>query len=158
MRVQHPDDGVCMGSSRENHKRPVRCLLADDSEPVRTALASLLGAEGIEVMGQAATGLEALVLLEELPATVILLDVRMPDLNGLDVARRAAEILRKKTSIVFYTSYADSGFVRDALDAGARGVVLKDAPPANLLDALDEVAAGGVYLDPRLRPSRETSR
>jgi two-component system response regulator DesR len=158
VRARHPDDGVHMGSSGDNHKRPVRCLLADDSEPVRSALASLLDEEGIEVMGQAATGLEALVLLEELPATVILLDVRLPDLNGLDVARRAAEILRKKTSIVFYTSYADSAFVREALDAGARGVVLKDAPPSNLLDALDEVAGGGVYLDPRLRPNAETSR
>ncbi len=134
----------------------MRCLLADDSEPVRSALASLLGEEGIEVIGQAATGLEALVLLEELPSTVILLDVRMPDLNGLDVARRAAEILRKKISVVFYTSYADSTFVREALDAGARGVVLKDAPPSNLLDALAEVAEGGVYIDPRLRPRLET--
>lgn len=140
-----------MASSRDNNKHPVRCLLAEDSEPVRSALASLLGDEGIEVVGQAGTGLEALVMLEELPATIVLLDARMPDLNGLDVARRAAEILRKKISIVFYTSYADTEFVRDALDAGARGVVLKDAPPSNLLDALDEVARGGVYLDPRLR-------
>jgi DNA-binding NarL/FixJ family response regulator len=147
-----------MAFSTDNHKHSVRCLLADDSEPVRSALKSLLREESIEVVGEASTGLEALIMLEELPATVILLDVRLPDLNGLDVARRAAEILRKKISIVFYTSYADSGFVRDALDAGARGVVLKDAPPANLLDALDEVAAGGVYFDPRLRPVSESSR
>ena len=127
VRPRYLDDALCIASTtnNHNHKRPVRCLLADDSEPVRSALASLLGEEGIEVIGQAATGLEALVLLEELPSTVILLDVRMPDLNGLDVARRAAEILRKKISIVFYTSYADSTFVREALDAGARGVVLK---------------------------------
>jgi DNA-binding NarL/FixJ family response regulator len=151
-------DALGMDSSADNHRPPMRCLLAEDSEPVRSALASLLGEEGIEVVGQAATGLEALVMLEELPTTVVLLDVRLPDLNGLDVARRAAEILRKKTSIVFYTSYADSAFVRDALDAGARGVVLKDAPPSNLLDALAEVAGGGVYLDPRLRPTSESSR
>jgi DNA-binding NarL/FixJ family response regulator len=141
-----------MAFSSNNHRHPVRCLLADDSEPVRSALHSLLNEEGIEVVGEASTGLEALVMLEALPATVVLLDVRMPDLNGLEVARRAAEILRKKISILFYTSYADSAFVRDALDAGARGVVLKDGLPSNLLDALDEVAGGGVYLDPRLRP------
>jgi DNA-binding NarL/FixJ family response regulator len=140
-----------------NHKSPVRCLLIDDSEPVRSALASLLGEEEIEVVGQAASGLEALVLLEELPTTVVVLDVRMPDLNGLAVARRAAEILRKKIAIVFYTSYADPTFVREAFDDGARGVVLKDAPPSNLLDALEEVAHGGVYLDPRLRPSLEAA-
>jgi DNA-binding NarL/FixJ family response regulator len=146
-----------MTISGNNHRRPIRCLLADDSEPVRSALASLLGEEGIEVVAQAATGLEALVLLEALPTTVVLLDGRMPDLNGLDVARRAAEILRKKIAMVFYTSYADSAFVREALDTGARGVVLKDAPPSNLLDALEKVAQGGVYLDPRLRPSLETA-
>jgi DNA-binding NarL/FixJ family response regulator len=141
-----------MASSSDNHRHPVRCLLADDSEPVRSALISLLNQEGIEVVGEASTGLDALVMLEALPATVVLLDMRMPDLNGLEVARRAAEILRKKISILFYTSYADSGFVRDALDAGARGVVLKDGLPSNLLEALNEVAGGGVYLDPRLRP------
>jgi len=141
-----------MASSSNNHRHPVRCLLADDSEPVRSALHSLLDDEGIEVVGEASSGLDALLMLEELPTTVILLDVRMPDLNGLEVARRATEILRKKISIVFYTSYADSAFVRDALDAGARGVVLKDGLPLNLLDALEEVAGGGVYLDPRLRP------
>jgi DNA-binding NarL/FixJ family response regulator len=141
-----------MAFSSNNHRHPVRCLLADDSEPVRSALHSLLNEEGIEVVGEASTGLEALVMLEALPATVVLLDVRMPDLNGLEVARRAAEILRKKISIVFYTSYADSAFVRDALDVGARGVVLKDGLPSNLLEALDEVAGGAVYLDPRLRP------
>ena len=156
VRARYRADVLCMASSGNNHKRPVRCLLVDDSEPVRSALASLLGGEGIEVVAQAASGLEALVMLEELPATVVLLDVRMPDLNGLDVARRAAEILRKKISIVFYTSYADQAFVREALDAGARGVVLKDAPPSNVLDALDEVAGGGVYLDPRLRPRSES--
>jgi DNA-binding NarL/FixJ family response regulator len=141
-----------MAFSSNNHRHPVRCLLADDSEPVRSALRSLLNDEGIEVVGEASTGLEALVMLEELPATVVLLDVRMPDLNGLEVARRAAEILRKKISVVFYTSYADSAFVRDALDVGARGVVLKDGIPSNLLEALNEVAGGAVYLDPRLRP------
>jgi DNA-binding NarL/FixJ family response regulator len=146
-----------MASSSDNHRHPVRCLLADDSEPVRSALISLLNQEGIEVVGEASTGLDALVMLEELPATVVLLDVRMPDLNGLEVARRAAEILRKKISILFYTSYADSAFVRDALDAGARGVVLKDGLPSNLLEALNEVAGGGVYLDPRLRPAPASS-
>lgn len=158
VRERCPDDALSVDFSGNNHRHPVRCLLADDSEPVRSALASLLGGEGIEVVGQAASGFEALVLLEELPTTVVLLDVRMPDPNGLDVARRAAEILRKKLAIVFYTSYADPGFVREALDAGARGVVLKDAPPSNLLDALDEVGRGGVYLDPRLRPSTESTR
>lgn len=147
----------CMAPSSNNHKNPVQCLIADDSEPVRSALKSLLHQEGVDVLGEASSGLEALVMLEELPTTVILLDVRMPDLNGLDVARRAAEILRKKISIVFYTSYADSTFVREALDAGARGVVLKDAVPSNLLDALDEVAGGGIYLDPRLRPEPVSS-
>jgi two-component system response regulator DesR len=148
-----------MESSKDNHKPAVvRCLLADDSEPVRAALATLLGEEGIEVLGQAGSGLETLAMLEQLPTTVVVLDMRMPDLNGLDVARRAAEILRKKFAIVFYTSYADSSLVREALDLGARGVVLKDASPSNLLDALGEVAAGRAYADPRLRQGVESLR
>jgi DNA-binding NarL/FixJ family response regulator len=156
VRPRQRDDASCMASGN-NHKSRVRCLLVDDSEPVRSALVSLLGEEDIEVVGQAASGLEALVQLEELPTTVVVLDVRMPDLNGREVARRAAEILRKKIAIVFYTSYADATFVREAFDDGARGVVLKDAPPSNLLDALREVAQGGVYLDPRLRPSLQSA-
>jgi DNA-binding NarL/FixJ family response regulator len=139
-------------------KSELRCMLVDDNEAILQAIASLLRSEGIEVIGQGRTGLEALRLLDSLPPTAIVLDVNLPDLDGLEVARRAAEIARKRTPVIFYTSYADQAFVVDALDAGARAVVLKDAPPINLLDAIAEVSTGGVYIDPRLRVASVLNR
>jgi DNA-binding NarL/FixJ family response regulator len=132
----------------------VSCLLADDSEPITDALEALLREEHIDVLGVAHTGLDALRLLRLHTPTAIVLDVRLPDLNGLEVARRAAEMARTRPAVIFYTSYADATFVIEALDAGARAVVLKDAPPENLLQALGIVANGGTYIDPRLRPHR----
>jgi DNA-binding NarL/FixJ family response regulator len=131
----------------------LECLLVDDNETVLQALASLLRSEGFEVTGQARTGVEALQLLNAVPATAIILDVNLPDLSGLEVARRAVEVARKQMPVIFYTSYADQNFVAAALDAGARGIVLKDAPPVNLLDAISAVVQGGIYIDPRLRVS-----
>jgi DNA-binding NarL/FixJ family response regulator len=130
---------------------PMTCLLADDSGLVLDALDSYLRSEGIGVVGRARTGVQALNLLERLPATAIVLDLRLPDLNGIEVARRAVEIIRRKTAIVLYTSFADPTDVADALEVGARGVVVKDGSPSNLLDALSAVAAGRIYLDPLLR-------
>jgi two-component system response regulator DesR len=141
-----------MGAGAKAEPPVVTCLVADDNEPVLNAIAALLVDEGVAVAGLARTGLEALRLLQQRPATAIVLDVNLPDLNGLEVARRAAEIMRKKTPIIFYTSYVHPQFVVQALDVGARGVVLKDAPPSNLLDAIAAVAAGGTFIDARLRP------
>jgi DNA-binding NarL/FixJ family response regulator len=134
----------------------VTCLLVDDSESVLDAMAALLHTEGIEILGSAETGVDALRLLAERPATVIVLDARLPDLSGFDVARRAAEIVRKQTPVIIYTSQGYPTLVGDALDVGARGVVLKDVPPDNLIQAIHAVAAGGMYVDPRLLP--ETRR
>lgn len=132
--------------------RGLTCLLADDNGALLEALESLLCAEGIEVLGAARTGVEALRLLERCEPSTIVLDLRLPDLGGIEVARRTGEIARKKPAVILYTSYADPALVTSALAAGARGVVLKDASPANLLEALSVVAAGGIYIDSRLRP------
>ncbi len=149
------DDASTMADLRRAPAGPeLTCLLVDDNKPVLDALESLLQGEGVRVLGSARNGLDALLLLERMPATAIVLDVRLPDLSGLEVARRAAEIVRQKTPIIFYTSYAEPRLVADALDVGARGVVLKDAPPANLLDAIAAVARGDTYIDPRLRRPR----
>jgi CheY-like chemotaxis protein len=132
---------------------PRTCLLVDDSRPILSALAQLLAGEGYEPT-TAETGVEALESLAGRSFDAVILDYRLPDISGLDVARAAAGLT--SCPIVFYTSYADQRFVVDALDAGARAVVLKDAPPANLLQALETVVAGDIYVDPRLplRPSR----
>jgi DNA-binding NarL/FixJ family response regulator len=151
----HDDVKSMASASRFTNGQPLEYLLADDNSPVLDAMACLLRGEGMDVIGTARTGMEALGLLAARPATALVLDVRLPDLSGLEVARRAAEIARKQMPIIFYTSYADRQFVRDALDIGARAVVLKDAPPENLLTAIAAVVAGGIYVDPRLQPARK---
>ena len=130
---------------------PLTCVLVDDNAPVLDALATLLRDEGIDVVGTAGNGLDALRLLEQCTPAALVVDVRLPDLTGIEVARRARELSQLRPAVIVYTSYADRTVVASALDAGARAVVLKDAPPVNLLEAISVVAAGGTYVDPRLR-------
>src|ERR671934_2299901 len=134
---------------------PLTCVLVDDNEPVLAALETLLRDEGIDVVGTAGTGFDALRLLEQRQPAALVVDVRLPDLTGIEVARRARELAQLRPAVIVYTSYADRSVVSRALDAGARAVVLKDAPPVNLLEAISVVAAGGIYVDPRLRTGPE---
>jgi DNA-binding NarL/FixJ family response regulator len=132
--------------------------IADDHDQLLDACEGLLLSEGVHVLGKARTGLGLLQILEEQPITTVVVDLRLPDLNGLEVARRVAEIARRKTAVIIYTSYADEQIVGEALDAGARAIVLKDGSPENLLTALGSVAAGEIYVDPKLRRDKsETS-
>lgn len=134
---------------------PLACVVADDNPHTLSAIEALLESEGIEVLAAVRTGGEALEALEARPMTVVVLDVRLPDLNGVEVARRVATLARSKTAVVLYTSDARSALVRDALEAGVRGIVVKGSSPVNLLAAISTVAEGGVYIDPDLR-ERET--
>ena len=128
----------------------VRCLLADDSEAVLAAVSKLLRAEGIDVVGAAHTGVEAVGLVEALRPDLVVLDARLPDLSGIDVAALAAE-LTPPIPALFYTSFAGPRLVRGALEAGGRGIVLKASPPDQLITAIRAVAVGDAYIDPRLR-------
>ena len=139
------------GSAAPPAARTLSCVLVDDNESVLSALETLLRSEGIDVVGTAGTGFEALRILEQRRPSALVVDLRLPDLDGIEVARRAGELPGSPLDVIIYTSYADGALVRSALDAGARAVVLKDAPPLNLLEALRVVAAGGIYIDPQLR-------
>ena len=132
-------------------QQALACVLADDHDQLLDACESMLLSEGVRVLGKARTGEEALQILEEQPITAVVVDLRLPDLNGLEVARRVSEIARKKTAVILYTSYADDKMVGEALDAGARAVVLKDGSCDNLLAAMAAVAAGEIFVDPRFR-------
>src|SRR4051794_37205581 len=136
------DDPVDMDSA----STPVTCVLVDDHPAILRALELVLADYGIDVVGSAATGAEALdVLARERPA-VALIDLRLPDVDGIEIVERAAETA-PDTACILYTGYAQSADSRNALDAGARGVVSKEAPLADVSRAIRRVAAGGVSVD-----------
>ena len=113
------------------------------------ALCDVLAETGIEVIGRAANGEEALAKIETRRPAVAIVDVRMPRLGGVELARQAAS-RAPDTALIFYTAYGDRALVTEALDVGVRGFVLKEAPLTDLVRAVEEVAAGGTYVDPVL--------
>ena len=128
----------------------IRLVLAEDQRMVLGALGALLEMEpDLSVSGTAADGDEALRLVEALKPDVLLTDIEMPGLSGLEVA---AEIRRRglATRVVILTTFTRSGYLRRALDAGAAGYLLKDAPSATLADAIRAVHAGRRAIDPEL--------
>jgi DNA-binding NarL/FixJ family response regulator len=127
----------------------LRVLLADNSQMVREAVRILLEREGLEVVCEAADGEEAVRLARDYHPDVAVLDLRMSGLNGLDAAR---EILNScsETKVMLLTIHTEEYQVVTALRAGVRGYVGKSRAPEELVQAIQEVAQGGVYLSPRL--------
>jgi two-component system, NarL family, response regulator DesR len=128
----------------------IRILLAEDQAMVRGALSALLGLEpDIEVLGAAADGEIAWRELQRLQPDVLVTDIEMPGLTGLELAQR---IQRHElpTKVIIVTTFARAGFLRRALDAGVSGYLLKDAPAEDLADALRKVHNGGRAIDPQL--------
>lgn len=131
----------------------IRLVLAEDQLLLRNALASLLALEGdIEVVGQAGDGVTALRLLRETQPDIALLDIDMPGLTGLEVLKACAAG-QLPTQIMILTTYGRPGYVREAIDAGARGFMIKDRPVPELADALRRVLAGEMVIDPDLAVS-----
>jgi DNA-binding NarL/FixJ family response regulator len=128
----------------------IRCVVADDHPPILDAVCRFLEREeGLEVVGRARDGEQALRLTEECGPDVALLDIGMPRLDGVSVTREQFAS-GSRTAVVLYTGQADKALLLDALDAGARGFVLKEAPLPDLARALRLVSAGGIYVDPAL--------
>lgn len=130
-------------------KRPISCLVADDHPVMIEAVCAFLSEHGIEIAGRAQNGQEALEKIETRKPDVALVDLRMPRVSGVEVARRASQST-PETAVVLYTAYGDRAHLLEAMDAGARGFVLKEAPMADLGRAVEMVAAGNVYVDPVL--------
>ena len=128
----------------------IRVLIAEDQTMVLGALSALIGIEAdLEVVGEARDGREALSLALQKGPDVIVTDIEMPGMTGLDLA---AELKRQgsRSRVVILTTFARPGYLRRALEAGAAGYLLKDAPSAHLADAIRRVAAGGRAVDPSL--------
>ena len=128
---------------------PITCIVADDHPAMVEAVCDVLDESGVDVIGKARDGEDALAKIEARHPDVALIDIRMPRLGGIEVARRAAAS-SPETAVILYTAYGDRALLTEALDAGARGFVLKEAPLADLGRALELVAGGGTYVDPVL--------
>jgi DNA-binding NarL/FixJ family response regulator len=138
----------------------LRLVLIEDHEALREGLELLLGREGCEVVGTAGTAGEGQELIERLEPDVSLVDIRLGDESGIDLTRRLLEADAERR-VVLYTGSSDVELLFSGLDSGARGYALKDGAPSELTGALETVARGGTYVDPRLRPkllSRDTTQ
>ncbi|GCE02256.1 response regulator [Embleya hyalina] len=129
----------------------IRVLIADDQAMIREAFSVLLGAHpDIEVVATARDGLEAVAEAEELRPDVIVMDIRMPGLNGIEATRRITRETDLATRILVLTTFDLDEYVYEALRAGASGFLLKDASGVQLADAVRVVAAGDALLSPGL--------
>jgi DNA-binding NarL/FixJ family response regulator len=129
---------------------PLRVFLADDHAIFRDGLRALLQRhEGVEVVGEAGDGHEALAGIERTRPDVVVMDIAMPHLNGLEVTRRVRKTM-PRTRVLVLSMYEDAEFVHEILDAGASGYVLKGAAAKELLDALQVVRRGQTYLAAQL--------
>ena len=127
-----------------------RILLADDHETVRQGLRLLLDAQpDMEVVAEAGDGRAALALAGETQPDVVVLDISMPTLNGLEAARRLKDVC-PGGAIVALTRHGETAYVRELIAAGAAGYVLKQSSSQQLLNAIRAVAAGKPYVDPTL--------
>lgn len=129
---------------------PVRVLVVDDHELLRRGLRMILGTDSaVEVVGEAENGEHALARIPALEPDVVLTDARMPVLDGLGLVRRCA-IDHPGLPVLVLTTFDDARLVRDLIDAGAAGFLLKDVTPEALVDAIVQVRGGGLVLDPRI--------
>jgi DNA-binding NarL/FixJ family response regulator len=135
----------------DRQRPPVRVLLADDQRLVRESLGTLLGLlGGIELVASASDGEEALALIERHRPQVVLMDLRMPRLDGIEATRRLRE-RHPEIGVISLTTYADDESVLGALRAGARGYLTKDASGEDIREAILAVAAGAAALDPAIQ-------
>ncbi len=147
-------------SNRQSHEiaeapiRPatgsLRVLLADDHSLVRSGLRSLLGElTGVEVIGEASNGREALEMIGSLRPDIVIMDISMKELNGLEALTRATKEF-PQVRVIILTMHADNDYVMRALELGAKGYLLKDSLTSELELAIRSVAQGQKYLSPRV--------
>ena len=127
----------------------VSVLLADDHPVFRQGLRALLERDRFEILGEASDGLEAIAMAERVQPNVVVIDLAMPALNGIDAAR---EIVKRvpRTKVILLTMYTEEHHVLEALRAGVKGCVSKSQAAEHLLQAIKDVCAGGVYLSPHV--------
>jgi DNA-binding NarL/FixJ family response regulator len=133
--------------------RPVRCLAVDDHPTVRQGLALMFGAvDDLELVGTVENGEEALDAIKRLKPQVVVMDVRLPGIDGISAVKRIQAEVPSVQTVVF-SAYGDKRLLSDAIQAGARGYVMKGSPPEDLLRAVRTVTTGKPFVDPSLSPT-----
>jgi DNA-binding NarL/FixJ family response regulator len=128
----------------------ITCLIVDDHEVVREGLRlSLSRAPHIRVVGEASDGEQAIALAERRRPDVVLMDVRMPGMDGLEATRVLSERL-PESAVLIFTAYSERTLLNRGLESGAKGYILKEAPHETLVRAIGKVASGEGYVDPAL--------
>ena len=131
----------------------ITALIVDDHEVVREGLRlSLSRAPHIRVVGEASDGQQAIDLAERRRPDVIIMDVRMPGMDGLDATKVLSEKL-PDVSVLIFTAYSERSLLSRGLESGAKGYILKEAPHETLVRAIDKVAKGESFIDPALMPA-----
>jgi two-component system response regulator NreC len=129
--------------------KTIRILLADDHTVVRKGLRLLLESAGMTVVADAADGRETIALCEQHSPDVVVMDVAMPNLNGIEAARQISAKM-PQTAIVFLSMHSDEGYVLRALKAGARAYLLKDSAEHDLINAIQAVSEGKAFFSPAI--------
>lgn len=131
--------------------RSYRCLVADDHPALVAAVSDFLESQGFEVVGRARDGVAAVADVKETSPDIALVDYRMPHLSGVELLEQIREAA-PDTLIAVYTADTDQSLVSAVFDAGAHALILKDAPLADLAQALRTICTGQRYIDPALAP------
>ena len=130
-----------------------KCLAVDDHPTVRQGLALMLGsADDLELVGTVESGEEAIEAIERLQPEVVVMDVRLPGIDGISAVRRIQQVAPGVKSVMF-SAYGDRRLLSDAIAAGARGYVMKGSPPEDLMRAIRTVNEGRAFVDPSLSPT-----
>src|SRR5215204_2457260 len=133
--------------------RPTTCLAVDDHPTVRQGLALMFGdAPDLELVGHVQNGEDVVDAVRRLKPQVVIMDVRLPGIDGISAVKRIAEVCPEVHTVVF-SAYGDKRLLSDAIAAGARGYVMKGSPPEDLLRAIRTVTAGKPFVDPSLSPA-----
>src|SRR5881398_3212037 len=131
----------------------ITCLIVDDHEVVREGLRlSLSRSPHIRVVGEAGDGQGAIDLAERRRPNVVIMDVRMPGMDGLDATKELTE-RTPETAVLIFTAYSERSLLARGLESGAKGYILKEAPHQTLVRAIEKVAQGEGYVDPALMPA-----
>ena len=134
-------------------RETITCVIADDHPAILQSVSEKLRSDGVKVVGLATDGEEALRLILEREPQVALLDIHMPGMTGIEVARTLSNTLNNATRVIFYTAHGEIALLHEALDVGAKGFLRKEGPLSELREAVRRVARGESYVDPTLSPA-----